>query len=200
MELKTLKKLSIPEAHECIYTPCYCEENVWKLCEFVAKEQPELIKYCYVVFISNENQRVPLWNQRAGNADNLTVWDYHVILIHTPPDQGPALVYDLDSTLPFPVDFTKYGCQTLKSDFLLKPEFHRKFRVIPGEIFLNKFTSDRSRMRNPDGTWIKKPPPYSCIQTSESTNNLEEFISMKAGTGVGEVMNLNQFIEKYFPD
>ncbi|XP_022239826.1 protein N-terminal glutamine amidohydrolase-like isoform X2 [Limulus polyphemus] len=201
MELKSLKKLSIPEAQECSYTPFYCEENVWKLCEYVKNEQPDLLQYCYVVFISNENKTVPLWHQRSKSAENhLTVWDYHVILIYTPPDQGEALVYDLDSMLSFPVDFSTYGSQTLRSDFLLKPEYHRKFRVIPGEVFLKKFASDRSRMKNSDGAWIKSPPPFPCIQTSESTNNLEEFISMKPETGVGELMNLNQFIERYFPD
>uniref|UniRef100_A0A804Q0A7 Protein N-terminal glutamine amidohydrolase n=1 Tax=Zea mays TaxID=4577 RepID=A0A804Q0A7_MAIZE len=90
------------------HTPCYCEENVYMLCN-------ELIRTgvadpagtdLYVVFISNEEKKViyclffycwrsyfpsvgnfpsiqvPLWHQKAGHSDDgFICWDYHVICI-----------------------------------------------------------------------------------------------------------------------
>ena len=41
----------------------------------------------------------------------------------------------------------------------------RFFRVIPAEVYLTTFSSDRRHMRRPDGSWIKPPPSYAPIQT-----------------------------------
>lgn len=64
--------------------PTYSEENVYMLCN-------ELIRTgvadpagtdLYVVFISNEEKKVPLWHQKAGHSDDgFICWDYHVICI-----------------------------------------------------------------------------------------------------------------------
>eukprot|EP00249_Psilotum_nudum_P009363 c21883_g1_i1 orf=170-517(+) len=68
----------------CTYTSCYCEENVYLLCKQLCTNrstEPDLSDL-FVVFISNENMQVPIWQQRAGLiADGLVVWDYHVICI-----------------------------------------------------------------------------------------------------------------------
>ena len=49
--------------------------------------------------------------------------DYHVIfLLRT---AGPTMVYDLDTTLPFPCKFTEYSTQALREDNGLKSQFHR---------------------------------------------------------------------------
>lgn len=50
--------------------------------------------------------------------------DYHVFFMHC---LGPnrCLVYDLDTTLPFPTYFHKYVTETFRSDFALRPEHHR---------------------------------------------------------------------------
>nr|XP_015213295.1 PREDICTED: protein N-terminal glutamine amidohydrolase [Lepisosteus oculatus] len=47
-----------PSRQDCIYTSCYCEENVWKLCEHIMtrKQYPE--DGVYAVFISNERKMV----------------------------------------------------------------------------------------------------------------------------------------------
>lgn len=49
-------------------------------------------------------------------SDGLVVWDYHVILTQTPGNQAvgtsvdkPTLVWDLDTTLPFPCEFKRYA-------------------------------------------------------------------------------------------
>lgn len=51
------------------------EENVWKLCEQVKKQNPNELSKCYAVFVSNERRTVPLWRQKAGRGeDKLVVW------------------------------------------------------------------------------------------------------------------------------
>lgn len=65
---------------DCLFTDCYCEENVWKLCESIKKNKPNELKNLSVVWFSNEDERVPMWYQKKE--DVLICWDYHVILIH----------------------------------------------------------------------------------------------------------------------
>uniref|UniRef100_A0A1A7YPB5 Protein N-terminal glutamine amidohydrolase n=2 Tax=Iconisemion striatum TaxID=60296 RepID=A0A1A7YPB5_9TELE len=185
-----------PSREFCVYTSCYCEENVWKLCEFVKTERTAPLEQLFVVFISNDNRMVPLWKQKSGRADHPVIWDYHVILLHV-DTQSEVLVYDLDSELSFPCSLRLYGTQALRSDRHIKPEYHRKLRVIPAESFLLNFASDRSHMRNPDGSWKMPPPSYPPLQTSEWQMNLDNFISMSPAVGWGTVFSLNQFLQKY---
>ena len=68
------------------YTSCYCEENVWKLCDKIRNTKNLIYLQeedkAFVVFISNENRTVPLWRQSASEEEEgLVIWDYHVILI-----------------------------------------------------------------------------------------------------------------------
>jgi hypothetical protein len=53
-------------------------------------------------------------------------------------------------------------------------------------------------MKKPDGTWMKAPPAYPPISTPESSHNLDEYISMEATVGVGEVLSLTEFVKKFF--
>ncbi|XP_014299975.1 protein N-terminal glutamine amidohydrolase isoform X1 [Microplitis demolitor] len=153
------------KAADCIYTSCYCEENVWKLCQDVATNHASELSHCYVVFISNSNRSVPLWRQREGKGDDkVIVWDYHAILIYAPDER--AVVYDLESALPFPTFFWKYANETFRSDEALRPEYHTRFRLVPATIFLQNFASNRHHMKREDGTWIKTPPNYPPISTS----------------------------------
>ncbi|CAG7832030.1 unnamed protein product [Allacma fusca] len=99
-------KSVLPAASQCTYTPCYCEENVWKMCDRIRTEYPAEIDYCHVAFISNPKRMVPMWRQKSGkNEEKLALWDYHVILFYNPDDR--CVVYDMDSDLPFPTHFHK---------------------------------------------------------------------------------------------
>ena len=58
-----------------------------------------------------------------------------------------------------------------------------------------------------DGSWIKTPPPYPPIQpasaggatsTEASQHNLDDFISMDAAVGVGDVMSLMDFVKRFY--
>lgn len=42
--------------------------------------------------------------------------------------------------------------------------------MIPADGFLLNFASDRSHMRNPDGSWKMPPPPYPPIRTAGDTS------------------------------
>ena len=82
--------------------------------------------------------------------------------------------------------------------------------MVPASDFLSRFASDRRHMRKKeDGTWIKNPPPYPTIQPASSSSaqagggsatqhNLDEFISMDAAVGVGDVMPLMDFVKRFY--
>ena len=188
----------VPPSASCSYAPCFCEENVWKICEKVRRTNPGELSKCYAVFVSNQKQVVPLWRQKAGkDEEKLVIWDYHVIFLYIMPDER-CLVYDLDSDLPFPTYFHKYVTETFRTDAILNAEYHRFFRVVSASVFLQKFASDRRHMKKADGTWMKSPPNYPCIQTADCKHNLDDFISMDERVGVGEVMSLKEFVKKFF--
>merc|ERR1719195_1562579 len=193
---------TIPPASQCSYAACYCEENVYKICQSLAATEGGELGKAWAVFVSNKKRVVPLWRQKAGrDEEKLVIWDYHVILIYR-PDTDKTLVYDLDSELPFPTYFHKYVTETFRTDAILNPEYHRIFRVVPASTFLTHFSSDRRHMRKSDGSWLKPPPPYPCIQgekdKEENEHNLEDFISMEPGEGrFGEVLSLTDFVRRF---
>ena len=179
------------------YTSCYCEENVWHLCDKIDKSKllAENQK-AFVIFISNKNKAVPLWNQSSSkDQEGLVIWDYHVILIIKSDED--STVFDLDTNLPYPCEFNCYSEGTFKSDENILEQFHRKFRVIHIKDYLSNFASDRRHMKDENGQWLKPPPNYPCIQTSDCTNNITDFISMEMGTGVGQVVCMSKFNEMF---
>ncbi|KAH8254532.1 protein N-terminal glutamine amidohydrolase [Drosophila kikkawai] len=187
-----------PKIADCSYVSCYCEENVWKLCEQVKRTRPEELSKCYAVFVSNEGRTVPLWRQKAGRGDDqVVIWDYHVFFMHN-PSPNRCLVFDLDTTLPFPTYFHKYVTETFRSDLALRPEHHRFFRVIPADTYLIEFSSDRRHMRRPDGSWIKPPPSYPPILSNTNLHCLGDFICMSAGKGPGAVYSLSEFVQNFY--
>uniref|UniRef100_A0A8C7Y576 Protein N-terminal glutamine amidohydrolase n=1 Tax=Oryzias sinensis TaxID=183150 RepID=A0A8C7Y576_9TELE len=123
--------------------------------------------------------------------------DYHVILLKVGV-KSDSVIYDLDSVLPFPCSLRLYAAQALRSDRNLRPEYHRKLRVVPANSFLLNFASDRSHMRNSDGTWKMPPPSHTPIFTAESKMNLDDFISMNPAVGWGTVYTLDHFLLKIF--
>ncbi|XP_077665952.1 protein N-terminal glutamine amidohydrolase isoform X2 [Eretmochelys imbricata] len=154
-----------PARHSCVYTSCYCEENVWKLCEYIRSYDQYPLEEFYAVFISNERRMIPLWKQQSGCGDEPVVWDYHVILLHV-SSEDQNFIYDLDTVLPFPCPFDTYIEEAFKSDDILLPGFRRKIRLIRADLYLKTFASDRSHMKDANGHWQKPPPSYPCIETA----------------------------------
>ncbi|KAL8624670.1 hypothetical protein ACOMHN_038216 [Nucella lapillus] len=183
-----------PQREDCVYTCCYCEENVWKLCEHMKNHHEAEVRNCFVVFISNTDKRIPVWYQRSSKRpDRLIIWDYHVVVVYKDPER--SWVYDFDTELPFPCRLDKYNALAIRDDCILKPEFRRSFRVVTGEEYLKTFASDRSHMVKEDGTWMADPPAYPCISTPECQDNLQEFLSMEQNTGIGTVLTTPQLLD-----
>src|SRR2546421_12646824 len=85
------------------YAACYCEENIWHL----AGDARILGDERHVVFISNAARCCPLWAQRSSpHPSEPALWDYHVVYLVSV--RGTTLVYDLDTTLEFPVPLKEY--------------------------------------------------------------------------------------------
>ncbi|XP_057427375.1 protein N-terminal glutamine amidohydrolase [Lotus japonicus] len=164
------------------HTPFYCEENVYLLCKKLCDdgianaEGSDL----FVAFISNEKKQIPLWNQKASTrADGVILWDYHVICIQAIQGDSPPLVWDLDSTLPFPSPLASYVSETIRPSFQLFSEYNRLFRIVHAPMFLRCFASDRRHMKVSSGNWIEDPPPHEPIVAEDGTvHNLNEYISM----------------------
>jgi hypothetical protein len=160
---------------------CYCEENVWRLAHRRLRSNPKNSTY-YVVFVSNQNHCVAMWNQIAGHegTNNPVLWDYHVFLIETTDNNDDTtLVLDMDSHLPYPCALEEYVTHTFQTDM---ERYAPLFRVVEANMYLQHFSSDRSHMYDCETkTWSAPPPTYACIQPSESNGafNLNEYIRME---------------------
>ncbi|KAL3841262.1 hypothetical protein ACJIZ3_025853 [Penstemon smallii] len=173
------------EASRFLHTPYYCEENVYMLCknlseDGIAKSDSSDL---FVVFISNEKKQIPLWNQKASHrADGVILWDYHVICVQKRKESYlPHLVWDLDSTLPFPSPLPTYVAEAIQPSFQLFSEFKRVFRIVHAPIFLRNFASDRRHMKDSDGNWNSPPPSYDVIVAEDGTvHNLNEYMEMSS--------------------
>lgn len=100
------------------YTSCFCEENIYLLCQRLASSSKESSPL-YAVFISNPSKSVAFWKHdgmRSEKRENRpVVWDYHVILLgNTDNDSEHGwVVFDFDSSLePFPTPLLKYLDET----------------------------------------------------------------------------------------
>ncbi|GBE82628.1 hypothetical protein SCP_0410130 [Sparassis crispa] len=217
---------------DSVYTSCYCEENVYLLAQaFTARKETERDWRwdVYAVFVSNPGKTVALWKQKAR--DDIVVWDYHVVLVlrPTPPlargravDElkfsnpevhGPgAWVYDFDTLLPVPCSWPEYVSGTFPYTHdralanLFGETYQSLFRVVPADVFLAWFVSDRSHMLAPaiDSSfsgasprsvmglvpgavppvrYTAPPPPYPPLcgrraREAGVVHNLMEFVSM----------------------
>ncbi|ESO91546.1 hypothetical protein LOTGIDRAFT_122098 [Lottia gigantea] len=197
MNLTEEKLGRLVEKPDCVYTTCYCEENIWKLCDKTRQMHPGILPKCYCVFISNLKRMIPLWCQKSSKrSDKRVIWDYHVIFIYK-GDPEPV-IYDLDTTLPFPCSISEYIDSAITNEDRFNNDFKRLFRVIKAREYLETFASDRSHMIDEEtGDYQSPPPKYPCIQTSECSNNIQEFINMEKGNGVGVVMTLPEFCDRF---
>ncbi|XP_013628860.1 PREDICTED: protein N-terminal glutamine amidohydrolase [Brassica oleracea var. oleracea] len=180
-----ISELPAMDATRFQQTPYYCEENVYLLCKTLCENgvADETGSDLFVVFISNERKQVPLWHQKASTrADGIVLWDYHVICIQRKKESdSEPLVWDLDSTLPFPSPLASYLTETIQPSFQLFAEYKRFFRVVHAPLFFKHFASDRRHMKGPDGSWIAQPPPYQPIVAQDGVlHNLSEYTAMSA--------------------
>jgi hypothetical protein len=161
------------------YQPFYCEENVFHLADL-----PELAgRRREVVFISNEARSCPMWHQRAAVRPGWPIlWDYHVVLLCASPWE----VWDLDTTLGMPVPAAVYVRRSLREG--LADDLMPRFRVVPADVFVRSFASDRSHMRDARGRYQKEPPPWPAPGPPGAPSNLMRFVDMTAPF-LGEVLD-----------
>ncbi|KAI9120546.1 hypothetical protein K1719_007579 [Acacia pycnantha] len=166
------------------HTPYYCEENVYSLCNKLCADRIADAdgSDLFVVFISNEKKQIALWHQKASKrADGIVLWDYHVICIQRRRGGESPLVWDLDSSLPFPSPLASYVLETIRPSFQLFPDYNRLFRIVHAPVFLRCFASDRRHMKDPDGKWIAEPPLHEPIVAEDGTvHNLNEYFTISA--------------------
>eukprot|EP00045_Choanoeca_perplexa_P000538 m.14900 g.14900 ORF g.14900 m.14900 type:complete len:216 (-) comp10371_c0_seq1:112-759(-) len=175
--------------NDCVYTACFCEENVYCLLQNQLSSSKGRGDWLwFAIFVSNDEQAVAIHHQRPGTGiDSMVVWDYHVVAVALPksrttlinkcPSQRSmqhAWVYDFDTMLPFPCPFDDYVAKALapKVDTPLLVPPHLKW--VPAIDYLASFSSDRSHMQDADGTWLASPPPYAPIV--RGGNTLARFI------------------------
>jgi hypothetical protein len=165
--------------------PYYCEENAWHLCQepFFADRKR------HVVFISNAEREVPMWNQRAGRQKPV-VWDYHVVVLI----ESPAEIWDVDTLLGIPLRLSDYLDGSFHPEM---PECHQPcFRIVQSDLFVEVFASDRSHMLRPDGSYSKPPPSWPLIGKPGTASNLMRFTDMTE-TFIGEVLSLNELRRRF---
>lgn len=146
-----------------VYTSCYCEENVYNLCKKLSESSTSTSPpAAFAVFISNASKTVAVWNQRASRRpEEPVVWDYHVILVVCAA--SGAVVYDLDSTLPFPTALDEYVHAAFQQQHCIAAQYKAAFRAVPFQDYLAWFSSDRRHMRGEHGGWSMPPPVYPCM-------------------------------------
>jgi uncharacterized membrane protein YgcG len=152
---------------DCTYTAQFCEENAYLLSKALARASVAPSERLFAVFATNPRRAVPLLRQRAGRApDGLCVWDYHVFVIEAAEAAGGAIVWDLDTTLPFPCALCDYVAEALPP--VAHARYRRRYRVVPARALWRHFASDRAHMRAPGdgGEWLAPPPPYPPIAPS----------------------------------
>ena len=151
------------------YAPLYCEENVRRLMDHpdVAGSERN------VLFIARDFR---MWAQRAGSP---CTWDYHVILL---VKSAGWRVWDLDSLLGLDAPLETYLDRSFKAP-------GPRFRVIDAATFATTFSSDRSHMKLPDGTYRAPPPPWPPCFDPARGMNLNAFIDMDQPF-VGERLDL----------
>ena len=171
-----------------LYAACYCEENIWQLLHTPPFEHTP----SRAIFISNPARQCALWNQRAAAADGEPViWDYHVVAARLEPGR-PCEIWDLDSRAGYPLPLEAWWAATFPIMDRVHPKYHPRFRVILAKDYHAIFSSDRSHMRTPQGSWLAAPPGWPAIWQGHDT--LQDLISMERGEGCGEVMGAGELL------
>jgi protein N-terminal glutamine amidohydrolase len=128
-----------------LYTSLFCEENVWHLAnKLIGQGMPA--DSLRVLFLSNKNKTIALFNQQAAEENKAVIWDYHVVLQLRFDNE--EYIFDFDSRLPFPSLFDEYFFNTLPSPTNTPDDLKTAIRTIPAESYLKYFYSDRSHMKD----------------------------------------------------
>ena len=154
--------------NDFLYTPLFCEENIWWLAKALIEKGMDSASMA-VLFFTNPSTSILMLNQRATEPGRMTQWDYHVVL-QAEIDQQ-LWIFDFDSGLDFPEPLLSYLQQTFPEQALLPQQFQCRVRVIPASHYLAHFYSDRSHMMNHVAE--SEFPGYPIIQPELKNNRVE---------------------------
>lgn len=148
-----------------LYTALFCEENIWHLIQTLINEGVK-DKDMKVLFITNNNKQIAIFNQLSAENEHAVIWDYHVLLMVN--IEQSFYIFDFDTRLSFATDYENYLKKSFPSN--INPQYSGQFRIIPAESYLKCFYSDRSHMKNiiPEDDF----PEYPAI-LSNSTNKID---------------------------
>ncbi|TFH03869.1 MAG: hypothetical protein E4H09_04515 [Spirochaetales bacterium] len=182
------------------YAPFYCEENIYQLVSDRRSDDD------WVVMISNPQRTIALAHQRAGRPpDGIVIWDYHVVLVNRPVSPGadgrsgrPGAVLDPDTTLDAPAGSWLSAVDYIAGTFPFPvypshPDLLPELSLIPGGMYLDRFSSDRSHMRGQDGEFLRPTPPWPSIWRPELGNTLFALVD-GSDPGVSMRLGLVEFV------
>ncbi len=166
------------------YQPYYCEENIWLLAQDPRVGDGERL----VALITGEVGRFAMWHQRSADGPNAPVlWDYHVVLLAR-QDRGWQ-AWDFDCDLGMPIAVTDWWDASFPRQDQVRSAYRPHFRVLPAAEYVSTLRSDRSHMRDADGSFLK-PPPAWAPPGGGLDSNLVQFVDLR-GAFIGEVLDLN---------
>lgn len=186
------RRSALPARGDCERVALYCEENVHRL---LARAELDG-RPAWALVMSNADRALPMLRQLAGQPpDGFVLWDYHVVALVADRRSG-ARVLDLDTTLGFPAPLRAW----LKASFPARTtaRLAPRFRLMPAADYLESLVSDRSHMRNADGSWKAPPPPWPAPGSgSGRPNTLLAWVDLEK-PGPGLVVDAAELAEHGF--
>ncbi len=180
-------KMTSPQRENYLYQACYCEENIWQLCQCAEFANSD------VLVIAALGDYFPiLWQKAATAPYSPVMWDYHVVLLWHAPN-GKHYILDFDTTLPFCTPLAQYIQHAFFDENQLQPQMRPRFRQLPAAAYVATLQSDRRHMQTPDG-WLAEPPTWPSI--SPKTSNLPKFTDMY-DTEYGKIFTAEQLLQHH---
>ena len=174
---------------DLLYTAFYCEENIWHLCQHSAFYATR----SKAVVISNPWRSCALWHQRASpSPETPVIWDYHVVMLCETRESWQ--VWDLDTTLGTPLDFSQWFEGTFIGVGAVRDQFRSRFRVVEASDYVERLSTDRSHMLDDVGHYLQPPPAWPPV--IQGPVNLDRFIDMSAPF-LGEVLDEARFFSRF---
>ncbi len=175
------------------YTPLFCEENIWKLIEsFYTNKHVTPID---VLFIINPSNTVAIFEQTLSQGKEPVIWDYHVVL--SARFKQKTVIFDFDSRCNFPSEMSQYFASTFPPERPVSNKYQALLKVIPAELYLKKFSSDRKHMT---GIISENAfPTYEIIQPTNiaETFNLQNCIDIAYQISDSRLLTVDEYKLKY---
>jgi len=107
-------------------------------------------------------------------------------------------IFDLDTTLSFPIELKEYISSTFKGMAGIHPGYFPNFKVIGAERYVGGFYSDRKHMKDDGGKWLSPAPDWPLILGNKqlSIDGLFDF----TGSSKQEIYSLPEMVEYLYEE